>query len=196
MRIAYFTNQYPKVSHSFIRREILALEALGASVLRVAARGWNDPVVDPGDIAERDRTRYLLQRAGLPLLASLLRVFLAQPARVLRVARNALRLARLAPRPWPVHLVYLAQGPVLLIRAEPTRVLFGFWRGRRLRGIELRLKPGGKYEMATLELREGDRIAAATVRRLVREALRLDDSLGDPTRAASPRARKTGVRKT
>ena len=54
------------------------------------------------------------------------------------------------------HLVYFANGPVLLIRAEESRVLFGFWRGQRLREIEPRLKPGGKYEMATLELREGD----------------------------------------
>ena len=54
------------------------------------------------------------------------------------------------------HLVYAANGPVLLIRAEDERVLFGFWRGQRLREIEPRLKPGGKYEMATLELREGD----------------------------------------
>ena len=29
MRIAYLVNQYPKVSHTFIRREIQALEALG-----------------------------------------------------------------------------------------------------------------------------------------------------------------------
>jgi hypothetical protein len=43
---------------------------------------------------------------------------------------------------------------VLLIRAEDARVLFGFWRGKLLRAIEPRLKPGGKYEMATLELRE------------------------------------------
>ena len=28
------------------------------------------------------------------------------------------------------HLVYLSNGPVLLIRAEEERVLFGFWRGR------------------------------------------------------------------
>ena len=26
------------------------------------------------------------------------------------------------------HLVYAAEGPVLFIRAEPNRVLFGFWR--------------------------------------------------------------------
>src|SRR6187399_3333755 len=53
------------------------------------------------------------------------------------------------------HLVYSANGPVLLIRAEEERVLFGFWRGQRLTEIEPRLKPGGKYEMATAELREG-----------------------------------------
>src|SRR6187431_1883125 len=52
------------------------------------------------------------------------------------------------------HLVYLANGPVLLIRAEEERVLLGFWRGKRLREIEQRLKPSGKYEMATIELHE------------------------------------------
>ena len=35
MRIAYFINQYPKVSHSFIRREILALERQGIEVQRI-----------------------------------------------------------------------------------------------------------------------------------------------------------------
>ena len=88
------------------------------------------------------------------------------------------------------NIVCFANGPVLVIRAEEKRVLFGFWRGRRLREIEPRLKPGGKYEMATLELREGDRIAAATAARLVRTAIRLNRTLGDPTRAApKPRAR-------
>jgi hypothetical protein len=92
------------------------------------------------------------------------------------------------------HLVYLANGPVLLIRAEEERVLFGFWRGQRLREIEPRLKPGGKYEMATLELREGMAVKAATVRRLTRQAVALNQTLGDPTLAAKPaskRARKS-----
>jgi hypothetical protein len=79
------------------------------------------------------------------------------------------------------HLVYLSNGPVLLIRAEEERVLFGFWRGQRLRQIEPRLRPGGKFEMATLELREGMQIAATTARRLVREAVALNQSIGDPT---------------
>lgn len=80
------------------------------------------------------------------------------------------------------HLVYLSNGPVLLIRAEEERVLLGFWRGQRLRSIEPRLEPGGKYEMATLELREGTAIDADTVRRLTREAVALNAADGDPTR--------------
>jgi hypothetical protein len=79
------------------------------------------------------------------------------------------------------NLVYLSSGPVLLIRAEAERVLFGFWRGKRLRSIEPRLKPGGRYEMATLELVEGTTIDAGTVRRLAREAVALNALHGDPT---------------
>jgi hypothetical protein len=90
------------------------------------------------------------------------------------------------------HLVYLADGPVLLIRAEDERVLFGFWRGQRLGHIEPRLKKGGKYEMATLELREGTTIKPATVRRLTREAVGLNRAHGDPTRAATAATSKRG----
>jgi hypothetical protein len=82
------------------------------------------------------------------------------------------------------HLVYLSNGPVLLIRADEQRVLFGFWRGQRLQGIEPRLKSGGKYEMATLELREGMAVSPSVVRRLTKEAIRLNESLGDPRLAA------------
>lgn len=79
------------------------------------------------------------------------------------------------------NIVYFSNGPAIVIRAEAQRVLLGFWRGQRLRDIEPRLKPGGKYEMATLELREGGTVSAATVRRLAREAVALNASLGDPT---------------
>lgn len=80
------------------------------------------------------------------------------------------------------HLVYLSNGPVLLIRAEESRVLFGFWRGQRLREMDPRLKPGGKYEMATREFQEGDEVNAALSRRLAKEAVRLNQALGDPTK--------------
>jgi hypothetical protein len=82
------------------------------------------------------------------------------------------------------HLVYESNGPVLLIRAEPERVLFGFWRGKRLRGIEPALRESGKYEMATIEIREGMPVDAATARRLAEAAVALNEELGDPRGAA------------
>ena len=82
------------------------------------------------------------------------------------------------------HLVYLSNGPVLLIRAESERVLFGFWRGQRLRDIAQGLKPGGKYEMATLELRENDVMSSGIARSLVKEAVALNKTLGNPTQVA------------
>lgn len=82
------------------------------------------------------------------------------------------------------HLVYLLNGPVLLIRAEPRRVLFGFWRGQRLRHIEPRLEPGGKYEMATLQLTPDTPLQRVTVVQLVEAAAALNRAQGDPTAAA------------
>lgn len=84
------------------------------------------------------------------------------------------------------HLVYESNGPLLLIRAEEQRVLFGFWRGKRLQSIESQLKASGKYEMATLVLREGMNVSTALARRLTKQAIRLNASLGDPRDAAKP----------
>jgi hypothetical protein len=79
------------------------------------------------------------------------------------------------------HLVYLSNGPALLIRVEESRVLFGFWRGKRLRAIEPRLKLDGKYEMATLGLTQETPLERPVVAKLAREAVALNLSLGNPT---------------
>ena len=80
------------------------------------------------------------------------------------------------------HLLYLSNGPVLILRAEPSRVLFGFFRGKRLMHIEPRLKGSGKYELRTLELRPDTPMSQQTAHRLVAEAVKLNARLGDPTR--------------
>jgi colanic acid/amylovoran biosynthesis glycosyltransferase len=109
MQIAYLVNQYPKVSHSFIRREILALEAHGLVVHRIALRGWADAVTDAEDRRERTRTRYLLQRGLLGLIAPVLSCALRSPWAFCKALWSALRLSHKADRPWPLHLVYLAE---------------------------------------------------------------------------------------
>ena len=109
MRIAFLVNQYPKVSHTFIRREILALERLGFEVVRLALRGWDGTFVDPEDEAERKRTRYVLL-GGLPaLLSAVAFVMLLRPVRFARALRLVWRMANGAERPLPVHFVYLAE---------------------------------------------------------------------------------------
>jgi len=78
------------------------------------------------------------------------------------------------------HLVYLANGPAFLIRAEEHRVLFGFWRGKRLLDIEPRMTGGGKYELRTLDLSEDTVIDATVAEQLIREAIRLNRTIGNP----------------
>jgi colanic acid/amylovoran biosynthesis glycosyltransferase len=53
MKIAYVVNQYSKVSYSFFRREIVALERQSFEVERISVRGWGDPLVDSEDQRER-----------------------------------------------------------------------------------------------------------------------------------------------
>jgi hypothetical protein len=114
MRIAYLVNQYPKVSHVFIRRETLALERRGVEVVRIALRGWDGELVDGEDLLERERTRYVLRDGAAALLLASTRMLLTRPLRLLRALALAWRIRR-AERPRLVHLAYLAEA----CRIEP-----------------------------------------------------------------------------
>lgn len=98
--------------------------------------------------------------------------------------RSTLGAGKLEERIKWGHLVYTCNGPVLLIRAEQTRVLFGFWRGKRLTELDPRLKPSGRYELANMVLVEGDEVSPARARSLVEAAIELNQQLGDPRVAA------------
>ncbi len=108
-KIAYFINQYPKVSHSFIRREILALERQGFAIQRIALRGWDADLVDAEDVRERERTRYVLQSGVVGLSLAMLGIFIRRPVRFFMALKLALKMGIHADRPWPLHLVYLAE---------------------------------------------------------------------------------------
>ena len=84
MKISYFINQYPKVSHIFIRREIRALELRDVEVLRISMRGWDGELVDDEDRVERERTRYVLRAGASALLLAVLRILITRPAALLR----------------------------------------------------------------------------------------------------------------
>jgi glycosyltransferase involved in cell wall biosynthesis len=108
-QIAYFINQYPKVSHSFIRREILALEKQGFDILRIALRGWDAEVVDAEDKLERERTQYVLQSGVWGLIGPVLQTLTRSPVKFLSALKFAIKMGIRADRSWPYHLVYLAE---------------------------------------------------------------------------------------
>lgn len=108
-RIAYFVNEYPKVSHTFIRREIIALEGQGFEVLRIALRGWNTHLADPIDHTERTQTRYVLQCSLFSIVVDVFRTLVKNPYSFFSALSLALRLGFRGQRPWPYHLVYFAE---------------------------------------------------------------------------------------
>jgi colanic acid/amylovoran biosynthesis glycosyltransferase len=114
MNIAYFINQYPKVSHSFIRREILALERQGVSMRRYALRGWDAHLVDADDLQEQQRTRFVLKGGIVPVVAAMVGFALRRPAAFARGLGTAWELARDGDRTWIYHLVALGEAAALV----------------------------------------------------------------------------------
>lgn len=113
MKIAYLVNQYPMPSQSFIRREVLALEQLGLNIDRYTVRQYDGTLVDPGDLAERDKTRVILDVGGIGLLTALLTTMLTRPAKFFAALRTAITHGRRAGSGVPLHVIYLAEACVL-----------------------------------------------------------------------------------
>lgn len=109
MKITYFINQYPNVCHTFIRREILALEKQGLDIQRIALRGWDAKVVDPEDVAEQLKTRYVLKAGILPLLLASMQVLIFQPIRFFKALCLALSMGWRADKPLPYHIIYFLE---------------------------------------------------------------------------------------
>src|SRR5258707_1313395 len=98
LKIAYFINQYPKVSHTFIRREILALERQGFDVQRFALRGWSETTPDPVDQQDQARPRYILRQGLWGLVLPTLSIIITSPVRLFLALRLVIRVVRRSDR--------------------------------------------------------------------------------------------------
>jgi colanic acid/amylovoran biosynthesis glycosyltransferase len=115
MRVAYVVNQYPKVSHSFIRREIRALEGLGVAVDRISLRPCGEELVDADDRLERQQTFVVLSAGPVGLLLPLLLCLISRPLAMLRAARLTVRLGWRASQILR-HGAYLAEAAALAMK--------------------------------------------------------------------------------
>ena len=97
MKLAYLTGQYPKVSHTFIRREILGLEALGHEVVRLSVRPGDSGVVDAADVAERERTHVFFESSPVEWASAFFAALRSDPAGVLREVLRAVRSGLAGP---------------------------------------------------------------------------------------------------
>lgn len=87
MNIAYLVNQYPKVSHSFVRREVLAVENCGMKVARYSIRSCESELVDGADKLEQELTKVILGVGVQGLAWGLLRVAATRPIRFIEAVR-------------------------------------------------------------------------------------------------------------
>lgn len=114
MKLAYLINQYPRVSHTFVRREIAALEQAGVEVARFSIRHSPEQVVDPSDQAELERTRVIVGVGVTGLLLALFTRLLRSPVSMLRAALLTVRIGWRSERGLLRHVAYLAEACVLL----------------------------------------------------------------------------------
>jgi glycosyltransferase involved in cell wall biosynthesis len=114
MRIAYLVNQYPKISHVFIRREILAVEREGCQVMRCSLRRSTDKLIDPLDQDEARKTHTVLDAGWAGLLQAMVRMFAAHCALFLSALWLAMRVGWRSDRGLWRHVAYLAEACVLV----------------------------------------------------------------------------------
>ena len=122
MRLAYLCNLYPAVSHSFVRREIEAVEDAGNDIYRFSVRQPGKDLKDPADRRESERTEVVLAQ-GIPrLLAAALILLLSRPVRTVGALLAARRLCGPGFRQKIRHLAYWLEAAWLVRRLRQLGV--------------------------------------------------------------------------
>ena len=117
LKIAYLVNTYPRASHSFIRREVLALERQGISVHRFAMRSDRAALKDAGDLAEDARTEHVLEGSKPAFVLRALGWMIARPAKAARALGLAMAMGRRA-NARALQLIYLIEAAYVAARCH------------------------------------------------------------------------------
>jgi len=118
VKIGYLMNCYPMTSTTFIRGELDALESMNIEIKRYAFRRWDQELVDPLDIAEAARTRYLLSGHSFELIYSFLFELFTNMTGFLRTIGPWLHLVRHSDGNLVKHIAYLLEAISLRRRTQ------------------------------------------------------------------------------
>lgn len=113
MNLAYLTTEYPAVSHTFIRREIVELEKQGHSVKRFSIRKPTN-CIDEQDVAEQQKTIYLLSGNKFTMLLITFLRILTSPFRSFHTLKKLFLFSRRSERGHIRHFAYFVEACVLV----------------------------------------------------------------------------------
>lgn len=113
MTLAYLINQYPGISHTFIRREIQALERRGVAVARYAIRSSAHGLIAQEDRREAEKTRRIVGAPLGALAGAIVVSALTRPLASLAALANALRLGAGLDAGLFRHLLYFGEAMAL-----------------------------------------------------------------------------------
>jgi colanic acid/amylovoran biosynthesis glycosyltransferase len=122
VRLAYLCNLYPAVSHSFVRREIEAVERAGHEVHRFSIRAPRPDLRDEADRREAERTEVVLAQGVLRLVLTAFVLVFSRPVHTLDAIAAALRLSPPGLRQKVRHLAYWLEAAWLVRRLDRLRV--------------------------------------------------------------------------
>ncbi len=113
MTLAYLINQYPGISHTFIRREIEAMERRGVPVSRFAIRSSAHGLIAAEDIGEASRTKRIVGAAPAALAGAIAASAVSRPLGAAAALADALRLGLGSDAGLLRHLLYFAEAMAL-----------------------------------------------------------------------------------
>lgn len=122
MNIAYLVNQYPKTSHSFIRREIAALESLGLAIVRYTLRRTTEALADEADKQELSRTAAVISRPVSRRALDALRTIACHPLRFAGALVLAVHCGLRSDSSVAVHVAYLLEAAVVAAWCRRDRI--------------------------------------------------------------------------
>jgi colanic acid/amylovoran biosynthesis glycosyltransferase len=114
IKIAYLINQYPAISHSFIRREIAAIEAENIEIVRFSIRPCQEKLVDRADLVELEKTHFILKAGIVNLIRNLSIVAFSRPIKFCKALGLVWKMGWRKDKGVLIHLAYLVEACILL----------------------------------------------------------------------------------